>query len=67
MASGPGKYDAICTVARETAGAQALVLIVLNGRHGSGFSVQSTRPLDPPVLVDLLQHVVDQLRKDAGQ
>jgi hypothetical protein len=41
MTAGPGKYDAACTVARETTGAAAVVLIVLNGKDGSGMSVQA--------------------------
>lgn len=52
---GPGKYDVLATIARETAMAQAVVLIVLGGKHGNGFSVQSTgEPLW--ALPDLLEH-----------
>lgn len=61
--NGPGKYDDACTAAREATQADGVVLIVLNGHRGSGFSVQATSQLDPPVLADLLQSVVDGLRK----
>lgn len=41
MAQGPGKYDDALTVAREACGSTAALLIVLNGRHGPGFSMQA--------------------------
>lgn len=63
MAIGAGKYDDWCTQVREGTKATGVVLIVLNGEHGSGFSVQG--PLDVQlVLSDLLEHVVQQLRQD---
>jgi hypothetical protein len=37
---GPGKYDDACTAAREATEAAGVILIVLGGQHGSGFSVQ---------------------------
>ena len=43
MANGPGKYDDVCTVVRETTEARVVVMIVLDGNKGSGFSVQSTQ------------------------
>jgi negative regulator of sigma E activity len=65
MATGPGKYDHWVTKIREATLAEGVVLIVLNGVQGSGFSVQSVdNQLHPPVLADLLQHVVDTMRKD---
>lgn len=36
----PGKYDDICTVARNKAKANGAVLIIIDGNKGSGFSVQ---------------------------
>lgn len=36
----PGKYDAACTVARESCKARGVVLIVIDGAEGHGFSVQ---------------------------
>jgi hypothetical protein len=41
MALGPGKYDELCTKAREAAGAKGAILIVIEGRDGMGFSVQA--------------------------
>lgn len=39
---GPGKYDPVCTAAREVTHAEGLLLIVINGSQGSGFSAQFT-------------------------
>lgn len=41
MALGPGRYDDLTTYVREHAAAEAVLVIVLGGRHGSGFSVQA--------------------------
>lgn len=38
---GPGKYDALCTLVRRKAKAQAAIVIVIEGSKGSGFSVQA--------------------------
>jgi hypothetical protein len=38
---GPGKYDGVCSLAREATEGKAVVLIVLDGNRGSGFSVQA--------------------------
>jgi predicted glycosyltransferase len=42
MATGPGKYDREATVVREVTDADAVVVIVIGGRQGSGFSVQAS-------------------------
>jgi hypothetical protein len=63
---GPGKYDGICTVARETAGAEAAIVIIINGNKGSGFSVQG----DPAAVVSveqvihLIRAVADEMERD---
>ena len=62
--TGEGKYDRECTEAREATGAEGVLLIAFNGRHGSGFSAQV-----PPELVavipDTLRQVADQIEADA--
>lgn len=63
MPEGPGKYDSACTMARMLTNGQAVVLVVLNGVRGSGFSVQASEPVPPAVLADLLESVVGELRK----
>jgi hypothetical protein len=66
MSEGPGKYDAVCTYARQVTQAQAVVLIVLNGVSGAGFSVQSTERVPPAVLADLLRFVADKIEKESA-
>ena len=39
MPSGPGKYDDLCTKIREEAGATGVILLIGDGKLGSGFSV----------------------------
>jgi hypothetical protein len=62
MPIGPGKYDAICTHAREAADAEGVVLIILNGKRGSGFSVQAS-PVVTALLADLLRNTADLVEK----
>jgi hypothetical protein len=67
MTIGPGKYDDVCTLARQAAGCDetggAVVLIVIGGRHGNGFSMQSD--LDTlNMLPDLLEQMAKQIRSD---
>jgi len=63
MALGPGKYDELCTLARERAKALAAVVIIIDGEHGSGFSVQgpAALTLDLPCILRLL---ADDIEKD---
>lgn len=39
MPAGPGKYDPECERVRETTRAAGVIMIVLDGDRGSGFSV----------------------------
>jgi hypothetical protein len=60
MPAGPGKYDDLATWVRKKAQARAIVVIVVEGANGSGFSVQ-TQPgliLDLPAL---LRRVADDI------
>lgn len=59
---GPGKYDDICTQVREATKAEGIVLIVINGEHGGGFSVQA--PLVYHLrLPELLRNVADEIER----
>lgn len=65
MPAGPGKYDHLCTACREAVQADAVVVIVLNGNRGSGFSVQAlgedfTRTL-PALLRTVAAEIEDSL------
>ena len=61
MALGPGKYDDLCTAARMMGRAESVVVIVLNGERGSGFSVQTTDPDFHRKLPRLLRDTADQI------
>jgi hypothetical protein len=68
MTLGPGKYDAICTQAREQAEAEAALLVILGGNKGSGFSVQVQVHANMVLLralPALLRDVADQIEKDS--
>lgn len=54
---GPGKYDSACSLAREMTGARGTLLIVIDGRDGSGFSVQAE--------LDIIENVPEILERVA--
>lgn len=66
MALGPGKYDSICTEAREKTKAEGVVLIVVNGSFGHGFSCQATLEVIAG-LPQLLRTVADDMERSAGR
>lgn len=59
----PGKYDDLCTMVREETQAEGVVLMIVRGNRGSGFSAQAT-PNVLHSLPDAIEMVVAQLRKD---
>jgi hypothetical protein len=66
---GPGKYDDACTLAREQTQAKMTILMVIEGVHGSGFSVQEeTTDPDPrnraTKIVAVLRAVANAIEKD---
>jgi len=63
MATGPGKYDELATQVREQAEAQGVILMVLDGKDGSGFSVQADMATTM-ALPELLENVAKQIRND---
>lgn len=40
MPEGPGKYDDLCTLVREKAKARGVLVAIIDGEYGQGFSVQ---------------------------
>lgn len=67
---GPGKYDDLCTEARKKAKAAGVLLIVLGGEKGSGFSMQAQAGSGAGemlirMLPQLLRDVADQIEGDA--
>jgi hypothetical protein len=63
MSNGPGKYDDACTAVRVATQASAIILVVIRGHSGSGFSVQGP----PEVVSELpatLRYMADQIERD---
>jgi hypothetical protein len=65
MATGPGKYDDLATMVRETAKARGSVVIVFEGEHGSGFSVQADAYYTHS-LPEVLRYMADQIEAEIG-
>lgn len=65
MAVGPGKYDDLATYVRQASKATAVVVAVIDGDKGSGFSVQVEGPLAPN-LARLLRVMADEIERGAG-
>jgi hypothetical protein len=63
MAIGPGKYDDECTHVRLETKAAGVLLIVIDGEHGSGFSCQAD-VVTTLMLPELLETVARRLRRD---
>ena len=63
MTHGPGKYDDLATHVRQEAGARGVVVIVIDGNKGAGFSVQG----EADVIVrlpSLLRRLADDIAHD---
>ena len=68
MAEGPGKYDKLATWVRERAKAQGVVVVVIGGDKGHGFSIQlpGTATADDMVqIAAMLREVANQVEVDA--
>jgi len=66
MADGPGKYDDVCTMAREMAGVQSpggAVLIIIGGDRGPGFECQCDA-LTLAYLPEMLEKIAGDIRAD---
>ena len=66
MPLGPGVYDHLATVVRERAHANGVVLIVLEGSKGNGFSVQATVDMTL-TLPSILRTVADEIEQSFGR
>lgn len=64
MPIGPGKYDDHATQVRTATGADAVVVIVVNGDKGSGFSVQTNAAMTLR-LPELLRIMADDIERDS--
>lgn len=63
MPDGPGKYTVECARARVAAQAETAILLIWNGRFGTGFEVQSTNPNMHAELPGLLRNMADQIEQ----
>lgn len=63
----PGKYDDTCTVARESTDAECVILMVVKGKLGSGFSIQATNKEVLLGTPDILEHVAKEIRADIAR
>ena len=62
MAFGPGKYDELVTEIRRKAQAAGVLLLVVDGNRGSGFSAQLSLELTlslPEILRDIAKQIED--------
>lgn len=62
MPIGPGKYDDECTMLRESTEAQGVIVIVIGGKLGSGFSVQADRHTTL-LLPHMLEYMAAEIRQ----
>jgi len=60
MAFGPGKYDDLTTEVRDKARADGVLLLVINGVKGSGFSAQLSPHLTL-ALPEILRDIANQI------
>ena len=60
MVIGPGKYDALAATARKTANARGVILVIVGGDKGEGFSVQGPASLVIK-LPDLLRTLAERI------
>lgn len=67
MPLGPGKYDDMCTMVREATGAQAVVVVIVGGSRGDGFSVQAEQCEDPKANKIIWATIAGSLRAVAKQ
>ena len=65
MALGPGIYDDACTQARLATEAMGAILIIVEGKSGSGFSVQAPLPL-LALLPGILRDLANRIEADVG-
>ena len=65
MALGPGRYDDLCTKVREMAEADGVIVIIINGDKGSGFSCQ-LNPLMSLAIPEILERIAKDIRESGG-
>jgi hypothetical protein len=61
--NGPGKYDWLASGVRQQSNAELVVVLVLGGSLGNGFSVQAVAPEYLQKLPDMLENMARQIRE----
>jgi len=61
---GPGKYDDLTSAMRLATEAEAIAVIVVGGKLGSGFSCQALHPEMLPVMANAMRKAADQMERD---
>jgi hypothetical protein len=67
MPLGPGKYDDLATAARKAAEATGVIVIVIGGNQGHGFSVQTHDLGLAAKLPAILRYIADGMEEDMGR
>lgn len=62
----PGKYDAECATVQLTTDAHTVILVVVGGDRGDGFSVVSRDPDAGKKLPHMLRNMADQIEGKDG-
>ena len=65
MPLGPGKYDDVCTEIREKTKAEGVIVLVIGGERGSGFSCQADI-FNTAMLPATLRSIADQIEQSSG-
>lgn len=63
------QYQKLCELVRKRTSAAGAIVIVLRGKHGSGYAVETSGPMSPtllPVLPSILRDLATQLDKEQG-
>ena len=63
---GPGKYDAEATMVQQSTEAHGVIVIVIGGNRGEGFSCQATADVTL-ALPKLLRTMADQIEGDTTE
>ena len=64
MPEGAGKYDEECTLVRNMTEGRLVLVAVIDGNKGSGFSVQCLSDVTLLKLADILENMVKSIRTD---
>ena len=64
MTEGPGKYDDVATIVRVATMSKAVIVVVFEGKFGSGFSVQSEGGDITKEMPYILRQMAEQIEKD---